>query len=156
MKAPLEGADGGMPSKENANNAAAAILSVAIPDFLLRKMYKRGSLRETGDGRFAFTLLNPLGEATLLAPPHFVINGIAYPPERIQTKATNVANISRESPFKFRKGDKVTLRFPGHLLRGGNRIHISAETKEFGEIEIYVEDKEAEFCDMPGSKSEEE
>ncbi|MFO1533877.1 MAG: hypothetical protein ABR562_09355 [Thermoplasmatota archaeon] len=129
---------------------------MAIPDFLLRKMYKRGSLRETGDGRFAFTLLNPLGEATLLAPPHFVINGIAYPPERIQARKLNVATISREAPFVFRKGDKVTLRFPGRLMRGGNRIHISAETREFGEVEIYVEDKEAEFCDMPGSGREEE
>lgn len=132
------------------------MVTVAIPDFLLRKMYKRGSLRETGDGRFAFTLLNPLGEATLLAPPHIVVNGIAYPPDRIQVKALNVATISRETPFRFRKGDKVTLRFPGHLMRGGNRIHISAETREFGEIEIYVEDKEAEFCDMPGASKEEE
>lgn len=128
---------------------------VAIPDFLLRKLYKRGSLRETGDGRFAFTLLNPLGEATLLSPPNIVVNGIAYPPERIQAKALNVATISREAPFTFHKGDKVTLRFPGRLLRGGNRIHISAETREFGEIEIYVEDREAEYCDVPGSKEEE-
>jgi hypothetical protein len=128
---------------------------VGIPDFLLRKLYKRGSLRETGDGRFAFTLFNPLGPATLLAPPHIVVNGIAYAPERIQAKRVDVARISRDSPFTFRKGDKVTLRFPGHLMRGGNRIHISAETKEFGEVEIYVEDKEAEFCDVPGVTEEE-
>lgn len=117
-------------------------------------MYKRGSLRETGDGRFAFTLLNPLGEATLVAPPTIVVNGIAYPPERIQAKAIDVATISQSAPFTFRKGDRVTLRFPGRLLRGGNRIHISAETREFGEVEIYVEDKEAESCDLPGTEEE--
>jgi len=129
---------------------------MAIPDFLLRKLYKRGSLRETGDGRFAFTLANPLGSATLLAPPHIVVNGIAYPPERIESRKLDVTTISKEHPYTFRKGERVTLRFPGHLLRGGNRIHILAETKEFGEVEIYVEDREAEFCDVPGTSAEEE
>jgi hypothetical protein len=129
---------------------------VGIPDFLLRKIYRRGSLRETGDGRFAFTLLNILGEATLLGPPHVVVNGIAYPPERIQAKNLDVASISPERPFVFRKGERVTLRLPGRLMRGGNRIHIVAETREFGEVDIYFEDREADACDMPGAGAEEE
>lgn len=130
--------------------------TVGIPDFVLRKLYKRGSLRETGDNRFAFTLRNTLGTATLLAPPVIVVNGISYPANLVRTSAVDVASISARNAFVLRKGMQVTLRFPGRLLRGGNRIHITAQTEEFGEIEIYVEDREAEFCDVPGTKSEEE
>jgi hypothetical protein len=128
---------------------------VVIPDFLLRKMYKRGSLRETADGHFAFTLVNPLGAATIVAPPHIVVNGIAYDPRDVRSRSVDLAALSRETSFVFRKGAKVTLRFPGRLLRGGNRIHITAPTLEFGDLEIYVEDREAEFCDVPGVTEEE-
>ncbi|MHB8632377.1 MAG: hypothetical protein ACYDBQ_00220 [Thermoplasmatota archaeon] len=127
-----------------------------IPDFILRKLYKRGSLRETGDGRFAFTLRNTLATATIVSPPVILVNGIHYPPERIDSNAVNFAAITVEAPFAFRKGSQATLRFPGRLLRGGNRIHIAVQTKEWGELEIYVEDHEAEYCDVPGSASEEE
>lgn len=127
-----------------------------IPDFVLRRLYRRGSLRETGDGRFAFTLQNTLAPATILAPPVIVINGIHYAPDQVRSKLIDVAAISASNPYAWRKGGRVTLRFPGRLLRGGNRIHITAETKEFGSIEIYVEDKEAEFCELPGTGKEEE
>lgn len=124
-----------------------------VPEFLLRRLYKRGSLRETGDGRFAFTLQNPLRVATILGPPHIVVNGISYEPKSVTSDRTELATISDERPFIFRKGQEATLHFPGQLLRGGNRIHITARTKEFGDIEIYVEDKEAIFCDLPSPQS---
>ncbi len=125
-----------------------------VPEFLLRRLYKRGSLRETGDGRFAFTLQNPLRVATILAPPHIVVNGISYQPKSVVSDRTDLATISDDRPFVFRKGQEATLQFPGRLLRGGNRIHIAAKTKEFGDIEIYVEDKEAIFCDLPSGKTD--
>lgn len=129
---------------------------MGLPEFLLRKLYRKGSLRETGEGMFAFMLQNVLGPATVTAPPHIVVNGIEYPPDRIESRAVEVAKISKGRPFLFKKGDRVTLRFPGHLLRGGNRIHMSIQTKEFGELNIHVEDKEAEACDIPGTVMEEE
>ncbi|MES2153901.1 MAG: hypothetical protein V4510_02070 [bacterium] len=120
-----------------------------VPEFLLRRLYKRGSLRETGDGRFAFTLQNPLRVATILAPPHVVVNGISYKPSDIGMDHLDLSSIAESKPFVFRKGQEATLHFPGRLMRGGNRIHITVETKEFGHVEIYVEDKEAEFCELP-------
>lgn len=122
-----------------------------IPDFILRKLYRRGSLRETGDGLFAFTLQNPLGLATLVAPPAIAVNGITYDPAQITADSIDFSAISAAKPFPFRKGDRLTLQFPGRLLRGGNRILINVTTKEFGDVEVYVEDKEAEFCDLPGA-----
>ena len=128
-------------------------MCVLVPDFLLRRLYKRGSLRETGDGRFGFTLQNPLRIATILVPPQIVVNGIHYKPENVEFGDGTLAIVGEIEPFVFRKGQEAELRFVGRLLRGGNRIHITAVTKEFGDIEIYVEDKEAIFCDVPGAKT---
>lgn len=124
-------------------------MALRVPDFLLRKLYRRGSLRETADGRFGFVLQNPLGTGTVVGPPQVVVNGIAYKPEQVQGPV-DLAAITPAAPFLFRKGDRVDLSLPGRLLRGGNRIHITVPTLEFGEVELYVEDKEAEYCEIPG------
>lgn len=129
---------------------------MGIPDFLLRRLYRKGSLRSTADGRFAFTLRNVLGTATVVAPPRVVVNGILYPPERIESRTVRPAGITERTPFVFRKGDRVTVRVPGHLLRGGNRIQVTVMTREFGELAIEAEDAEADACDVPGSPAEEE
>jgi hypothetical protein len=127
---------------------------VGLPAFLLRKLYKKGSLRETADGEFAFRLQNPLGTATLIAPPEFVVNGVSYGPANIEAGGLDLAAISRLRPHTFAKGDEIELRFPGRLLRGGNRIHLVALTREFGEIEFLVEDREADYCEIPLDEEE--
>jgi hypothetical protein len=129
---------------------------VGIPDFLLRRLYRKGSLRTTADGRFAFTLHNILGTATVVAPPRVVVNGILYPPEKLQSRKVRPADITGRTPFVFRKGDRITVRMAGHLLRGGNRIQVTVQTREFGDLNIEVDDAEADFCDVPGSDAEEE
>lgn len=121
---------------------------MSVPAFLLRKLYKRGTLRETSDGHFSFRLHNPLSTATLIGPPTFVINGVHYHGDAIEATGVSLEDISEESPFAFRKGAELELRFPGRLLRGGNRIHMSATTVEFDEIEFLVEDREATYCDI--------
>ncbi|MEA3190988.1 MAG: hypothetical protein QOD77_1570 [Thermoplasmata archaeon] len=126
------------------------IICVQIPDFVLRKLYRRGSLRETGEGRFAFTLQNTLRNATLVAPPKVVVNGILHPPASISAGRVRLQEISQDKPFVFAKGAHVTLHLKGHLMRGGNRIHITVVTIEYGRLEVYCEDKEAAFCDVPG------
>ena len=123
-----------------------------VPDFLLRKLYKRGSLRETGPGRFAFTLRNPLGTATIVGPPVIVVNGIRQALSDVEA-GRELAHISPQHPLEFHKGDELTLEMHGHLLRGGNRIHITALSKEFGEVDLFVEDAEADFCDVPSGVS---
>lgn len=127
---------------------------MGVPSFLLRKLYKRGSLRETADGRFSFRLHNPLAKATLISAPTFVINGIRYEGDDIDADGVSLADIAPDSPFVFAKGSELELRFPGRLLRGGNRIHLSVDTIEFDEIEFMVEDREATFCTIPSSEEE--
>lgn len=124
-------------------------MALRVPDFLLRKLYRKGSLRETADGHFGFVIQNPLGTGTVVGPPQVVVNGIAYQPEQLKGPV-DFTQVTPEAPFLFRKGDRVDLTLPGRLLRGGNRIHITVPTLEFGEVELYVEDKEAEYCEVPG------
>ena len=126
-----------------------------LPEFLLRKLYKKGSLRETSAGRFRFTLRNTLGTATVINSPHITVNGIGYGPGQVISSRIDVDRIAPDRPFEFRKGDQVTLRMPGSLLRGGNHIQVLVHTKEFGDLRIEAEDKCAEFCDLPGTDSEE-
>lgn len=128
---------------------------MGIPDFIIRKLYKRGSLREVGDTRFAFTLRNTLAKATVIQPPLVVVNGINHPAPEVKSRGVDLAAISPTTPFVFQKGAQVTMRLKGRLLRGGNRIHITVTTQEYGELEIYVEDSEAIFCDVPGTEAEE-
>jgi hypothetical protein len=119
-----------------------------VPDFILRKLYKKGSLRETGDGRVAFTLKNPLGTGTLVAPPRILLNGILVPIERVRCRI-DFAGLTVEHPYVFTKGETIDIDVPGRLLRGGNRLQIVGQSKEWGELELFVEDKEATFCDVP-------
>ena len=128
---------------------------VGIPDFLLRKLYRKGSLRTTGDGRFAFTLHNVLGTATVVAPPRVVVNGLAYAPDKIESKKVRPASITERTPFLFRRGDRITVRLAGRLLRSGNHLQVVVKTREFGDLNIEVDDAEADFCEVPGSDSEE-
>jgi hypothetical protein len=129
---------------------------VSLPTFLLRKLYKRGSLCETADGAFTFRLQNPLGTATIVGPPHLVVNGIAYDPDEVEAVGSDLdlAGISPTTPFEFRKGEEMELLLPGRLLRGGNRIHVTVETEEFGELDFLVEDREATFCDVSFGEEE--
>lgn len=132
---------------------------MGVPSFLLRKLYRRGSLRETGDGRFTFELRNTLATATMISAPRFVINGVAHDAAAIiaRDEAGNrldLTDVTERRPYAFTKGATIELTFHGHLLRGGNRIHVTVDTSEFGRLDFLVEDKEAEFCEIP-SQSEE-
>ncbi|MGB1698160.1 MAG: hypothetical protein ACPHK8_07150 [Thermoplasmatota archaeon] len=109
-----------------------------VPRFLLRKLYKKGSLFETDRG-FSFKMQNPLATATLTSPPTIVVNGINYNASDVQCEVDLT-----KPPILFAKGTEWTLAFPGHLLRGGNRIHFEADTKEFGTIDFLVEDAATE------------
>lgn len=120
-----------------------------LPEFLLRKLYVRGSLHETAPGQFGFSLHNHFGPATVVAPPHITVNGIVHPAQRVLLEGVQLARLSPSHPFIFAKGKEVLLRMPGSLLRGGNHIQVVVQTKEFGQLRIEAEDRCAEFCDVP-------
>lgn len=135
------------PASQSSKGGQGLAAAVGLPSFLLRKLYRRGSLHSSAQGRFAFVLHNPLGTATLLSPPHIVVNGVYHQPSEIEADGVDLAAISMQQPFRFEKGAAVELRLKGHLLRGANRIHVSVLTQEFGEVEFLVEDSEGLAAD---------
>ena len=112
---------------------------MGVPGFLLRKLYKRGSLRPLGDDGFAFTMQNPLASTTLLSPPSITVNGVNHPPESIDAGAVEMHRISESHPFVFKRGAEIELHLKGHLMKA-NRIHIQVQTKEYDDIDFLVED----------------
>jgi hypothetical protein len=116
---------------------------VQIPDFILRKLYRKGSLREVGGEHFAFELRNVLGTATIVKPPVIVVNGIRHSPQDVDIGKFRLDGVTPDDPWVFAKGDEVAVRLKGRLLRAGNRIHVHAQTREFGDIELLVEDAAA-------------
>ena len=114
---------------------------------MTRKLYKRGSLRPEGPGRFSFVIHNPLVQASLTSPPRFVVNGVQYDADAVEAEPAAGGDgvalhaASAEHPLVLAKGDAIRITFPGHLLRGANRIQIQAETDEFGTLDVFVEER---------------
>ncbi len=125
-----------------------------LPAFLLRKLYQRGSLRQVEQGMFTLRIHNPLGTATVIRPPRFVINGVRHNPAQIRSDV-DLSKINEDNPLVFSKGTGYELYFQGHLLRGANRIHMTVQTKEFGQLELFVEEREAEVGEVNHAGEEE-
>lgn len=109
---------------------------MTLPPIVTRKLVEKKSLRELGDGRIQFMLRNPLADATIVEPPELVINN-----HRIDATVDGLAfaEISSITPYHLERGSHVPVVGRASLLKGVNRIHLRALTREFGEIDIFVE-----------------
>jgi alpha-galactosidase len=119
-----------------------------IPGFLLKKLYVRGSLRNTADG-CALDLRNVVDSATVTRFLELGIDGQAYGPERImvtfegQPPAPATA-VTPETPICAPSSVALTLLLPGVTLEpGSHRLRLRFETQEVGELGFQVEDRVA-------------
>jgi hydroxymethylglutaryl-CoA reductase (NADPH) len=117
----------------------------AIPPFVLKKLYSKGSLRTETDG-FAFDLKNTIAPATITA-----FRGLDIDGERIaSTQITIVSpdrqpraasNVSVEAPFALPLNGSVTLRIAGESPRPGpHSLSIHIIVQEVGPLEIPITD----------------
>ncbi len=117
----------------------------SVPTFLLKKLYVKGSLKNTATG-FELTIQNTLAPGTIVGLAPLQVDGIEYPLE--QTKMAlpaghqaSALDVSTESPLRFGLGDKVTIQVEGKALPAGlHKLTISPKTKEAGILQIPVED----------------
>lgn len=115
-----------------------------IPEFMLKALYVRGSLRRTDEG-IEFQLKNELGPARI----------VGAVPLRVDRQAVPAADCSfvhgdREEAFEavtaensvlMRKGEAVTVRVRGLSLRPGRHtLDIGVLVKDMGEIRFTVGD----------------
>lgn len=115
-----------------------------IPQFILRKLYKKGSLKNTDKG-VEFILENSLASATITR-----INGINtdnkdIPLPQIEIKGASgfvkAGNINENAPIQFEKGKEIDVRLStDRLTEGEHLIKISVASKEFGELNFDIRD----------------
>ena len=115
-----------------------------IPAFMLKKLYVKGSLKNTDTG-FQLRLKNTLAPGTIIGVSPLTVDGTIYPPEKItvssQSKSTTAIDVKPDAPFTFGVGNVVTLEVEGDPLEGPEHtLAIAVNTQEVGELDIEVTD----------------
>ncbi|NWF96061.1 MAG: hydroxymethylglutaryl-CoA reductase [Candidatus Thorarchaeota archaeon] len=116
-----------------------------IPAFLLRKLFVKGSLQNTGDG-FAFKIKNSLSPGTAVGVDPIKVDGIEYPIDTLTISSADgevkAKEISAGNAFPIKVGVEITLSVSGApLAKGTHKIDISLVTKEAGRLAFDVQDE---------------
>lgn len=117
---------------------------MAIPEFVLRKLYVQGSLQAQVDG-FSFALRNTFAPGTITALA-LEVDGNPVPAAGLTLQAENevprpATTIGPDSPFPLPVGVTVNVLVRGMPL-GQGRLKVRAETREAGPLVFTVQVKE--------------
>ena len=115
-----------------------------VPAFLLRRLYVKGSLRNTTDG-FAFDLKNSLGSGYAEAVLPLLVDEAEIPVDRarfvVDGDATPFADVSADRPMTLAMNRAVTVEVAGEPLPPGkHRIDIGFIVTGMGEMRFDVTD----------------
>ncbi len=118
-----------------------------IPGMLLKKLYVKGSLKNT-EGGFEFALKNTLAPGTIVGIRTLVVDGQRVEPSQVEVafggKTWSAEQVTLQNPLDFAVNLVVTVRVKGSpLAAGSHRILIVPNTKEVGELDIEVADEVA-------------
>ncbi len=123
----------------------------AIPNFILKKLYIKGSLHNTDEG-CEFALKNIVDSGTVTRFLDLKIDGVAYPPDAEQGEALWVRlpggqqlraeAITPQAPLSLPADVGVTLHLPGLTLDPGqHKLHLTFDTLELGPLSFTVTDQ---------------
>jgi hydroxymethylglutaryl-CoA reductase (NADPH) len=116
-----------------------------IPSFLLKKLYVRGSFKNSASG-FQIALMNSLAPGTLVGVGSIQIDGRDIPTERIFITVNDGApikasDITPNAPRMFPLNTKVNFSVDDQPLeKGVHHLKVSVSTREAGELKIDAED----------------
>ena len=119
---------------------------VAIPSFVLRRLYVKGSLHNTDQG-CTFALKNIVDRGTVTQLGQLEVDGTAYPPERLRVHTAQGSilpgdQITPGAPLILPQGVGIRLRLPGVALSPGkHHLRLRFQTQEVGELEFAVSDE---------------
>jgi alpha-galactosidase len=119
---------------------------VTIPRFVLRKLYVKGSLRNTDEG-CSFDLKNIVDGGTVTQLAELEVDSTPYPSARlrIHTPEGSVLSgdqITPDAPLILPQGVRVGLRLPGVALSPGrHHLCLRFQTQEMGELAFDVSDE---------------
>ncbi len=117
---------------------------MAVPSFLLKKLYIKGSLKNTESG-FELALKNTLAPGTLIGLGPLTVDDTSYTPDAITMKTPQGEmtgdQISSRTPQNFGLNVEVKIMVRGKPLAPGNHhVVFSVLTREVGRIEFDVTD----------------
>jgi len=117
----------------------------AIPPFLLKKLYVKGSLRTEEDG-FALDIQNVIAPGTITAFIGLDVDGQAMDLAQVTVippsgNPRSIGEISAQAALLFPVGAKVTLRVSGRTLEPGpHELVIHVVVQDVGPLDIPVSD----------------
>ena len=117
----------------------------AIPPFVLKKLYVKGSLRTEGDG-FAFDIENTIAPANIVAFTGLDVDGQPVAPSQVTVVPPSgdprtMSQVSAQAPLLFPIGATVILRVAGKTLDPGpHELTIHVVVQEVGPLDIPVSD----------------
>ena len=118
---------------------------VVVPEFLLRRIYQKGSLKKLEDGA-SVTLKNVLGPGFISGFNYVKINDVIFEAKDVKfiTNGQEVlgTEVSEANPVAFRLGQSGTLIMQGQacVIDGVNKIEIGAMNPEAGKVQLKAED----------------
>ena len=117
-----------------------------VPDFLIKRVYKKGSLRSCDEG-IEFDLKNVLGQGVICGLEYVQINDYKFTKDAIRFITQGVElfanSVSEVNPIRFRLGQEGTMRLIEQvecLKNGVNKIIIEFLNPEAGRMKITLED----------------
>ena len=117
-----------------------------VPDFLIKRVYKKGSLRSC-DEEIEFDLKNVLGPGVICGLEYVQINDYKFTKDAIRFITQGVElfanSVSEVNPIRFRLGQEGTMRLMEQvecLKNGVNKIIIEFLNPEAGRMKITLED----------------
>lgn len=119
-----------------------------IPQFLVQRVYKKGSLRQCDKG-IEFDLKNLLGPGVISGLNFIQVNGETFSKEVIkffsQGFEHSAADLTESNPITFRLGQEGTLLLEEAkcLKEGINKIIIEFLNPEAGKIQVELTDNVA-------------
>ncbi|MBN1177742.1 MAG: hypothetical protein JXD18_00910 [Anaerolineae bacterium] len=117
----------------------------AIPSFVLKKLYVKGSLRAEAGG-FALDIKNSVAPATLLGVGTIALDGAPVSAENVRVVledgSTRVAaSVAAAAPISFPLGATFSIVVEGVALEpGAHRLQIGVVVQDVGPLEIPVAD----------------
>ncbi len=116
-----------------------------LPEFILKRVYQKGSLRETNEG-IAFDLKNIIGPGIVTGINYVKINDDMYNSSMIKIIKSGVAivaeSISADNPMCFKMNDEITCVIQSclELQEGLNKIIVELISKDVGKVSVTLSD----------------
>jgi len=127
----------------------------AIPNFVLKRLYVKGSLVNTTDG-CELQLRNFVGSGTLTGLLSVDVDGKSYSTDVLSVMLADggirsADSITAEAPLVLASGVAVTVRLGGaHLAPGSHALKVRINTGEMGQLVISLSDAVREKPSHPG------